>query len=296
MRKMLFYVFALMIVFSSTQFSQKPEPIEVLIRCDDIGMCHSVNMAHEELFKTGLPVSVGIMFPCPWYQEAVKILKKYPNVAVGIHLTLNAEWKNFRWGPVSGKEAVPSLVDSCGYFLPSRSAFNANNPKLNEIEKELRAQIERALATGLKIDYMDYHMSTAVDKIEYREIVEKLAKEYNIAVSRYLGEKDMDNIYSEPIESKLDSMLVHLDKIDNSVTNLLVCHVGLDDSELAAMIDMNPWGPPFMSRHRQSELNTLISEKFVVKIKERGIKLITYRDLSNRVGVKNMKRPNLTTD
>jgi len=62
-------------------------------------MSHSVNMALLRLIETGLPVSVSVMFPTPWYQETVEILKRHPQVAVGIHLTLNSEWKIYRWGP-----------------------------------------------------------------------------------------------------------------------------------------------------------------------------------------------------
>ena len=91
----------------------------MLFRLDDIGMNHSVNLALEEVAKTGMPFSVSVLFACPWYQEAVEILKKYPQVTVGVHLALNSEWRGYRWGPVLGKGGVPSLVDSVGYFLPS---------------------------------------------------------------------------------------------------------------------------------------------------------------------------------
>src|SRR5687768_18572563 len=81
-------------------------------------MSHSVNMGLERLIASGLPISVSVMFPTPWYQETVEILKRNPDVSVGIHLTLNSEWKNYRWGPVLGRTAVPSLVDADGYFFP----------------------------------------------------------------------------------------------------------------------------------------------------------------------------------
>src|SRR5256885_1480347 len=95
-------------------------PATLIIRTDDIGMSHSVDMAMQQLLATGLPVSVTVMFACPWYQEAVEMLRAHPNVSVGVHLVLNSEWKNYRWGPVTGREAVPTLVDSNGYFF-SRS-------------------------------------------------------------------------------------------------------------------------------------------------------------------------------
>jgi hypothetical protein len=90
------------------------DQVYLIIRSDDAGMSHSVNMALQRLIETGLPVSISVMFPTPWYQETVEILKRYPAVSVGIHLTLNSEWKNYRWGPVFGSTAVPTVVDAEG--------------------------------------------------------------------------------------------------------------------------------------------------------------------------------------
>ena len=179
-----------------SRHSGSPDQVYLIIRSDDAGMSHSVNMALEKLIATGLPVSVSVMFPTPWYQETVEILKRNPAVSVGIHLTLNSEWKNYRWGPVLGRTAVPSLVDADGYFFPSAEALHQNHPDLKEVEKELRAQIERARGSGLKIDYVDYHMGTAVRYPEFREITERLAKEYGLGMSQYFGETRNDPQYS----------------------------------------------------------------------------------------------------
>ncbi len=292
MKKYFVSIIFLIFVFPSINFSQDQcSSKELLIRCDDIGMSHSVNLAVEKVIKTGIPFSASVMFVCPWYQEAVDILKDHPQVTVGIHLTLNAEWKNYRWGPVTGRSAVPSLVDSLGYFFPSRAAFEANHPKLNEIEKELRAQIERAVHSGLNIKYVDYHMGTAVDKPEYRAILEKLANEYHLGISRYFGEQDIPSMYSDPIESKADSLYKTLSNINSNQVNLLVCHIGIDNPELQAMTDLNPFGPKEMSKNRQAELNALISPKFLEAIKSNHIMLINYEQLISKVGLQNMKRP-----
>jgi predicted glycoside hydrolase/deacetylase ChbG (UPF0249 family) len=265
---------------------------DLLIRCDDMGMSHAVNSAFLELAKTGIPFSASVMFVCPWYLEAVQILKENPQISVGIHLTLNAEWENYRWGPVTGREAVPSLVDSKGYFFPSRAALNANNPDLAEMEKELRAQIERALDTGLKIDYVDHHMGAAVDKPEYRAILEKLAAEYKLGISRYFNEIYAKNMYSDPIEEKADSLFKILTEyLIEGRPNLLVCHIGKDHPELQAMYDLNPFGLKFMSKHRQAELDALTSERIQNLLKSENIRLITYRDLIKAQGLENMKRP-----
>jgi len=262
---------------------------ELLIRCDDIGMCHSVNMAAKQVLETSLPISASVMFVCPWYQEAMDILKNYPNVSIGVHLTLNAEWKNYRWGPIIGAAGAPTLVDSCGYFFPSRKLFFANNPKIDEVEKELRAQLERALKSGLRIDYLDTHMSTISETPEYRDIVVKLAEEYKLGISGAFGENYNNRIYSAPLQTKIDTLIYYINKIEPKNLNLFVFHIGKDNPEMSALEDMNPYGLENMSKHRNAELNALKSKKLVDTIKENGIELVTYRDVIEKVGLENMK-------
>lgn len=280
------YVIAALFFLSSALSAQQKT---LLIRCDDIGMSHSVNMAAKELIESGIPFSASVMFTCPWYQEAVDILKKHPEISVGVHLTLNAEWKNYRWGPVTGKNAVPSLVDSTGYFTPSRALFKANKPKLKEIEKELRAQVERAMKSGLKISYLDHHMSTAVDRPEYRKIVEKLAKEYHLGISNYFQERYLNTMYNDPVDKKQDSLKVILSDLSQDRVNLLVCHIGQDTPELQAMIDLNSFGMKEMSKHRQAELSALLSLK--KEILSGQFRLINYEKLISERGLKSMTRP-----
>lgn len=284
-------IFIILFIASTIFSQQNDEAILMLIRCDDSGMSNSTNLALEKLISSKIPFSTSVMFACPWYQHAVDILKVNPQVSVGIHLTLNAEWKNYRWGPILGKE-VSSLTDAYGYFFPSRKLFYANDPKLNEVEKELRAQVERAMQSGLQIDYLDYHMGTAVDKPEYRAIVEKLADEYKLGISRYFNEFYADNMYPVAIESKKDSLIdIINNRLERDKVNLLVCHLGIDNDELRSMIDLNPTGPKEMSRHRQAELNALLSTEFTETLKSNNIKLITYRELIEKFGLKNMERP-----
>lgn len=285
-------ILAILIISLVQLFAQgEKDQKEMLLRCDDIGMSHSVNIAAEKLIETGIPFSASVMFTCPWYQEAIDILKDVPQVSVGIHLTLNAEWKNYRWGPVIGKEAVPSLVDEFGFFFPSRAKLYENNPTLEDIETELRAQIERAMNSGIEITYIDYHMGTAVDKPEYRRIVEKLADEYELAISRYFGEKDSDTMYNDPIESKADSLQKYLGELKSDSLNLFVAHIAVNNPEMQAMIDLNPFGLEKMGAHREAELNALLSQNFREALKTNDIKLINYKDLVERIGLENMKSP-----
>jgi len=268
-----------------------PDPVYLVIRSDDAGMSHSVNMALQRLMDTGLPLSVSVMFACPWYQETVEILKRHPAVAVGIHLTLNSEWKHYRWGPVAGREAVPTLVDADGYFFPSTDDLYRNHPDMKQVEKELRAQIARALRSGLKIDYVDYHMGTAVGAPEFRALVERLAREYGFGMSGYFGETIDDPQYRAAPPAKVDSLVVMIDHLQPGV-NVVVTHVGLDNAELGALEDMNT-GEPLanMSANRQGELDALTSNRFTEAVKARNVVLTTYRELIAKQGLTAMRRP-----
>jgi predicted glycoside hydrolase/deacetylase ChbG (UPF0249 family) len=248
-------------------------------------------MAAKEVLETGIPVSMSVMVPCPWFSEAVELLKKYPNVSIGIHLTLNAEWKQYRWGPVAGSRTVPSLVDSLGYFFPSRGALFANNPKLTEIETELRSQIEKAQQAGLKIDYLDYHMGAAVQTLETRAIIEKLAAEYKLGISRYYDEIGIEGWYFASPADKLDSMLLKMRTLEPGGTKLFVIHVGYDSPEMSAMEDANPWGPKEMSKHRNAERNALVSPQVQQLLRDPKFRLVNYRMMNAEKGLGAMKRP-----
>src|SRR5215213_171025 len=171
---------AALIAPARSLIGQAAQAPELLLRLDDIGMNHSVNMAVEQVAKTGMPISVSVLFACPWYQEAVEILRKYPNVTVGVHLALNSEWRGYRWGPVLGRGGVPSLVDSVGYLRPSVPDFLQSKYDLAEVERELSAQMDRAMASGLKIAYLDPHMGTAGATPQLREVMERVARKYHV--------------------------------------------------------------------------------------------------------------------
>jgi hypothetical protein len=247
-------------------------------------------MAIEKVINSGIPFSTSVMFACPWFQEAVDILKENPQVGVGIHLTLNSEWQNYKWGPILGKDGVPSLVDNRGYFFPSRGALFANNPKIEEIEKELRAQIDRAMNSGIRIDYLDYHMGAAVETPELRKLVESLATEFGLGMSGYFSEQYSSITYAAPLGTKTDSLIAHVKHLPTGV-NLQVLHVGIDDSEMSALIDMNSFGLKNMSTHRQQELDALLSPKLLEVLNTNNIIPITYKDLIQKVGLENMYGP-----
>jgi predicted glycoside hydrolase/deacetylase ChbG (UPF0249 family) len=263
---------------------------ELLIRCDDAGLSHAVNQAFQQLAETGFPFSASVMTVGPWFAEAAQTLKQYPNVSIGVHLTLNAEWKELRWGPVLGN-TVPSLVDSLGYFFPSRAALMAHDPKLAEVERELRAQIERALAAGLKPDYIDYHMGAAVGTPELRTIVERLADEYRLGISRYFGEQDAGSIYRAEPKSKTDSLMALISRLNPEQRSLLVFHITEGSAEMSTLTDLNSIGLSDVGKHRNAEFVALCSSEVHDLIATKRIHLLTYADLVRNDGLARMKRP-----
>jgi chitin disaccharide deacetylase len=260
---------------------------ELLLRLDDIGMNHSVNLAIEQVAKTGMPISVSVMFACPWYQEAVEILRKYPNVTVGVHLALNSEWRHYRWGPVLGKAGAPSLVDANGYFHPSVPAFLESKYDLGEVERELSAQMDRAMKSGLKIAYVDPHMGTGLATPQLREVFERVARKYGVGISGWFGE-NYRSIWGTAVAAKKQTVLDYVATAKLDQPNLIEVHVAERTPEMEVIVDMNA---PEQNApgagvvdHRKAELDAMLSPELAALVKSGKIRLVNYEQLIARVG------------
>ena len=164
------------------------ENIYLIIRGDDIGSSHAANLACIDSYKNGVMRSVELMPVTPWFPEAVRMLREQPDLDVGIHLALTSEWTNMKWRPLSD---VPSLVDADGYFypmvwqndnFPSNTSIQKSDWRLDEIEKELRAQIELALKHVPHISHMGGHMGFSGLDPKIGELMDNLAKEYDLEI------------------------------------------------------------------------------------------------------------------
>jgi predicted glycoside hydrolase/deacetylase ChbG (UPF0249 family) len=255
--------------------------IRLIVRGDDIGSCHAANEACIRCCRDGIVRSLEIMVPTPWYKEAVKMLKENPGIDVGVHLTLTSEWQFYKWGPVTH---APSLVDRHGHFFPMTSqrrdfppgtGFLQAKPKLDEVEKELRAQIELALADLPNVSHLSSHMGTPTASPELRAIVERLSKKYRLPLeapgARPAGYLGGPNATPEEKEAAMLRIVEGL----TPGTWLFVDHPGLDTPEMRAIGHV---GYETVAADRAGVTRAFTSDKVKEAIKRRGIRLISYAE------------------
>ncbi|MBN2118006.1 MAG: polysaccharide deacetylase family protein [Anaerolineales bacterium] len=146
----------------------------VIIHTDDIGMCHAALQAFQDLWKFGTITSAAVMVPCPWFPAVAQMCRAHPEIDMGVHATLNAEWESYRWGPLSTREQESGLLDADGYFHQWPPAAYAN-AKPEAVEREVNAQIERALAAGIDVTHVDSHMGTIMSPLFIQSYIQAAA-------------------------------------------------------------------------------------------------------------------------
>ena len=163
------------------------EAMVVIINADDLGSCHSANVGVFECLATGTVTSATLMVPCPWAREASS---RYRGEDIGVHLTVNAEYELYRWGPIT---YAPSLLGGDGGF-PRTMEDVWDHADLDEVRRECRAQIERAILWGFDVSHLDAHMGTLQLRPEFFDVYLELALEFRLplrmvssAMERYLG-------------------------------------------------------------------------------------------------------------
>ncbi len=154
---------------------------KLIIHADDLGFSHAANRASLEMLEKGYVSSASVMMPCGWVAEVAEWSRRHPDKDLGLHLTLNSEWKALRWGPVAPRDRVPNLVDPEGYLWAS-PRDTARRAGAQEVETELRAQIEKARAMGIRFTHLDTHMGTLYARPDYFQVYEKLGREYKVPV------------------------------------------------------------------------------------------------------------------
>jgi predicted glycoside hydrolase/deacetylase ChbG (UPF0249 family) len=263
----------------------------LILHADDLGVAHSVNVASLDALDKGAISSASIMVPTPWVTEVAAYARAHPNADLGLHLTLTSEWQTYRWGSVESRDKVPSLLDSTGTF-PSDVPPVAARAKPLEVERELRAQIERALALGIQPTHVDSHMGALFSRPELFATYVKVAREYRLpflalgvglppAFRASLLEKDilLDAVVIAGPEVPRDQWktfyLKAIADLKPGLTEMIV-HLGRDDAELQAVtVDHEPYG----SAWRQRDYDVVTSPEFRKALQDHHVVLVTWRDL-----------------
>jgi hypothetical protein len=258
----------------------------LIINADDFGMCHAINAAILRSLKEGVVCSTTLMAPCPWALHAMQLLGEQPDIQFGVHLTLISDTANYRWGPLTSRDKVPSLVDESGYFyLSGRIPEFLAQARLEEVEAEFRAQIETVLAAKLTPTHLDWHCLHVGGRPDIFDLTLGLAKEYGLAVRVYertLVDKMQRLGLPTDDHDLLDSFRLDTAGKSARYAQLLrdlpvglsewAVHPGLEDGELLAI---HPDG----ARVRQTDFDFMISEEARAIIQQEGITLLSYRPI-----------------
>jgi predicted glycoside hydrolase/deacetylase ChbG (UPF0249 family) len=266
----------------------------LIVHADDVGMTHAVNAATIKALESGGVNSASIMVPCPWFPEIADYAKAHPEADFGLHLTLTSERVYYRWGPVAPRDKVATLVDENGYFWHDWTPATRIDPK--EVELELRAQIERAYAMGIRPTHLDSHQYRLYDNgKELFEVLLRITHEKNLP---FFVARDWfaEHPYLETSLSPTDIVIDHTVTIDPSVRpekwaefyrtaikNLqpgvteFVIHVAFADEEMtAATRERETWGAAW----RQRDFDFFTSNEFRQLLAQERIQLVSWRELA----------------
>lgn len=275
------------------------KPIRLIIHADDAGMSHAANAAVMDMLLSGAITSTSVMVPCPWFPELAAFARENSHLDIGIHLTLTSEWDHYRWRPVA--EGVPSLLDSQGFMHKTVKEMVAAATAA-DVEKECRAQIERALQFGIKPTHVDSHMFTLLAP-KFLDVSRRVAADYGLPYLRplaFTAPRSTPNsfrnleqvrahiretpgpvvdrvIMERPGDEGYESRLAYYQDLLRSLKPGLtewLCHPSLDHPDSAAMM----WGGWHVTRYDEYRIFAEPSTRELIK--QLSIQLTTWREVA----------------
>ena len=266
----------------------------LILHADDLGFAHSADVASFDALDKGAITSASIMMPTPWVTEVAAYAKAHPDADLGLHLTLTSEWETYRWDGLAPTDKVPSLYEPDG-TLPNDESIVAKRAKPEEVERELRAQIQRALALGIKPTHLDSHMGSLFTTPALFNVYTKVAREYHLPFLAVAGAGFGSGFVLTPNDVPLDAVIVAGGDVPrdkwkefyiNAVNNLkpgiteIIVHLGHDDAELQAVtVNHEPYG----SAWRQRDYEVVNSAEFKKALADNHVILVKWRDLGKLV-------------
>ena len=273
-----------------------PDARLLIVHADDLAVAHAVDTASFDALDRNAVTSASVMVPCPWLSEVAAYAKDHAGADLGLHLTLTSEWKIYRWGPVESKDKVPSLVDPSGYLWPE-TASAAENSRPEEAEREIRAQIERAMAAGIRPTHLDSHMGVLFARPSLFAVYVKVAHEYHLPflAPRIPGDPLKFSSQLSGKDPVVDAVVIANPAVhaegwkefyETAIKNLkpglseMIVHLGHDDAELQAVTLDHP---DYGSAWRQRDYDFVTSGEFKRILEGNHIVLIKWRDLHKLV-------------
>lgn len=277
---------AIVLAFAAAVLQPAPTEIRLIVKGDDMGAAHGINVATIDAYKTGVLTTTNVIVPGPWFLEAARLLRENPGLDVGVHLALTSEWSDVKWRPLTH---APSIVDPDGYFFPlvqpragaaPNTSIKESAWKIDEIERELRAQLTMAKRHLPQATYTWNHMGFTSVSPDVAALVLRLSKEFGLLVPTEIGVQFLRGVY----ESK-DTGAVKADKLAAKLETIgpglweHIDHAATDDPEMRAI--GHP-GYEWVAADRSANLAAWTSPKVREVIQRRGIKLTSYRDLAKK--------------
>jgi predicted glycoside hydrolase/deacetylase ChbG (UPF0249 family) len=271
----------------------------LIIHADDLGVSHSQNEGTISAMEKGVVSSASIMVPTPWFSEIATYAAAHPKADFGLHLTLTSEWKYYKWGPLSGRNEVPGLLNKNGFLYDDVDSVY-KMAKLAEIEKELRAQIEKAKHFGIDFTHLDSHMATLFGRADYLKLLIKLGREYkvpvllnksgprsafNVDLTGFVTDKDVtvDAIYTanpDDFKKGMENFYTPILQSLQPGLSILIIHTAYDNEEMQAItIDHPDWGAAW----RQADYNFFTSDNCKKLLEEQKIHVITWREVRDKL-------------
>jgi predicted glycoside hydrolase/deacetylase ChbG (UPF0249 family) len=276
----------LTILLSAVAVQPASTEIRLIVKGDDMGAAHGINTATINAFKNGVVTTTNVIVPGPWFPEAARLLKENPGLDVGVHLALTSEWDNVKWRPLTYS---PSIVDDDGYLLPmvqpragaaAGRSLKERTWKLEEIERELRAQLTLAKRHLPQATYTWNHMGFTSLGPDVASLVARLSKEYGLVVPTDLGIQPVGRVYDgrDSGAVKADKLAARLETLGPGLW-LHIDHASTDDAEMQAI---GHAGYEWVAADRAAVFEAWTSPKVREVITRRGIKLTNYRELTRR--------------
>ena len=270
----------------------------LILHADDVGVSHAENEATISAMEKGCINSASIMVPCPWFTEIAAYVREHPGKDFGLHITLTSEWNNYKWGPVTQHQSVPSLINDQGFFYSGVDSVK-RFAVTTQVEEEMRNQVRRAMQFGIDPTHLDAHMFTAVRKLDFLKAYLKVGREFKIPVfvAREI-ERDL-NINFDTVLAKgevvVDSIVTILPENMQSgaagfyaktLRNLapgltyFIIHTAYDTEEMRAVTKaFTEWG----SAWRQTEYDFFTGPECAKILQENNIRLVSWREIRDKL-------------